>query len=187
MFKVKVHPRGNAATFETMELAQAWINQEVDRKSFGKPHRFITSNNLGDEDISKAISSTSEENEFGEVIITYEFAPEYTIEIIDITEEHGKETRRRERIILGKQVAALCSDVYDYVTGLNVGRSLSAEQVTEMENTFAPIIAHLNSKRPWSAWPLVKEITVDGVLLDEITLQDIKDLFLKSGLPNFNI
>ena len=106
----------HSSKHETMEILNAFNDSiEAKKRPWGmKPHRFVTSQNLGDEDITKAISSVSEENDFGDVIITYEFAAEYTIEIIDITAEHEDEmailNRKREYPPIDEIVEALIED-----------------------------------------------------------------------------
>lgn len=103
----------NAATFETEELANAWLSQEIANCSFGKPERWVTEDK---EDVSNALESREVILREAEaliidpdtnkvilssdpvVIIEYRLAATYTVEIVDVTAQVEQERVNQEAL-----------------------------------------------------------------------------------------
>jgi hypothetical protein len=82
----------------------------------------------------------------------------------------------------GKAARKVCEDVIDLIAGFNLERSLTTEQITQMQSTFADANALLKNNQPWGAKAAIEAITPDGTLVT----QEMKDAalaeFAESGL-----
>lgn len=99
----------------------------------------------------------------------------YVVEWIDITEEWNKHKAIEEKIELGKRARAACESVLDLISGLNLDRALTVEQITLMQSTFGNIEKALQSNRPSLAKALITQVEADGV----IVTQEMKDMSLE--------
>jgi hypothetical protein len=97
------------------------------------------------------------------------------VEWIDITEEVNKQKAIDAKIALGQKARLTCDKVLDLISGYNLDRELSAEQITSMQSSFAPIELALRSGRPSLAKYHIANVVVDGVLVS----QEMKDLALE--------
>jgi hypothetical protein len=79
------------------------------------------------------------------------------------------------KIAIGKLARNACQSVLDLISGYNIDRELSAEQVTAMQVGFSDIEKALQSNRPSSAKQLISQVTVDGV----VVTQEMKDIALE--------
>ena len=105
---------------------------------------------------------------------TYEIVPsEYQVEILDVTAEHEEKARIDNLIKQGEQAKLACDRVMSLISGYNLTRNLTAEQITEMSTLFAPIIQCLMISRPSSAKALIGQVVPDGVLVTEQIKTDI--------------
>jgi hypothetical protein len=112
MFKVKVQNEINGmsygATFGTQAFAQAWIDKQVKKCSWGKPERWIKTDELTPELVARVKDTKVEEE------ISYSLVPDdYTIEIIDeetdqaFKDQMNKRRRAEEMPTLQEKVDAL--------------------------------------------------------------------------------
>lgn len=104
----------NSATFDSQELADQWLAQEIANCSFGKPECWVTEDK---EDVSNALESREvilreaeaaiidpETNEViseardAVVIIEYRLAATYTVETVDITAQVEQERVNQEAL-----------------------------------------------------------------------------------------
>jgi hypothetical protein len=99
----------------------------------------------------------------------------YWVEWIDITEEVNKQKAIEAKIALGQKARLTCDKVLDLISGYNLDRELSVEQITSMQTAFAPIELALRSGRPSLAKYHIANVAVDGVLVS----QEMKDLALE--------
>jgi hypothetical protein len=99
----------------------------------------------------------------------------YWVEWIDITEEVNKQKAIDAKIALGQKARLTCDKVLDLISGYNLDRELSVEQITSMQTAFAPIELALRSGRPSLAKYHIANVAVDGVLVS----QEMKDLALE--------
>lgn len=97
------------------------------------------------------------------------------VEWIDITEEVNKQKAIDTKIALGQKARLTCDKVLDLISGYNLDRELSVEQITSMQSSFAPIELALRSGRPSLAKYHIANVAVDGVLVS----QEMKDLALE--------
>ena len=97
------------------------------------------------------------------------------VEWIDITEEVNKQKAIEAKIALGQKARLTCDKVLDLISGYNLDRELSVEQITSMQSSFAPIELALRSGRPSLAKYHISNVSVDGVLVS----QEMKDLALE--------
>lgn len=74
----------------------------------------------------------------------------------------------------GKKARQACTNCLDIIAGYNLEQELTAEQITEMQTTFAPIQSALMTARPTTAKALITALVPDGVLVT----QELKDLVL---------
>ena len=135
MIEVKIFKNNiqtNGAKFETQELADAWLNQEMAKNSFGKNERWVKEN---EEDISQALETREVQNIQGSYT-EYKLAAEYTIEQVDVTAQVNQENLLQE----GRKRQELGAEVIAKVYSINEAKNISAE-------TFAALIADSNIER----------------------------------------
>lgn len=91
----------------------------------------------------------------------------------DITEEHNKKILMLDKMEKGRLARAVCDQVLDLIAGFNLDNNLSAEDITEMQQTFGNIELALRSARPTTAKALIS-----AVIPSELVSQEMKDLCL---------
>jgi len=74
---------------------------------------------------------------------------------------------KESKIELGKKARAVCTNCLDLIAGHNLELNLSAEQITQMQTTFANIQSALMTNRPSTAKFLISNLTPDGVIITE--------------------
>jgi hypothetical protein len=99
---------------------------------------------------------------------------DYTFTITDITEELALEKIKQDRIEAGEKARKACQAVLDLVSGYNLDRELTIEQITQMQQTFSTAEAALRAGRPTFAKSFITAIEADEVLVT----QEMKDLCL---------
>lgn len=80
-----------------------------------------------------------------------------------------------DKIAKGHKARAVCEQVLDLISGYNLERNLTIEQITQMQQVFSNIEFALRSGRPTMAKGLIQSMSVDGT----IVTQDMKDSSLK--------
>lgn len=168
MFKINILNvtsglKTHGARFETLELAQEWINKFTNHPAFpwGKPEHQI---------------EILDENGQSFDPPQYQTVPsEFEVEIIDITAEVEAEATKQAKIAAGKAAREACQRVLDLVAGYNLDRELTIEQITQMQSTFANAEASLRAGRPTYAKQFIAAIQADEVLVT----QEMKDLCLE--------
>jgi CRISPR/Cas system Type II protein with McrA/HNH and RuvC-like nuclease domain len=181
MFKVSITNSSKnlswGGSFETELEAQEWLQKQI-----GKPNRLpertvSIDSEYEQEDVLEVIEENvlvgqdEEGNDIYELQQTQvRLKAQFTSEIIDITAQYEAEQAKQARLLAGKQAREACQAVLDYVTGYNIDRNLSAEQVTQMQSTFGAILSLLQANRPNSAKALISAIVVD-----EVVPQELKD------------
>lgn len=148
-------------TYASLELAQSEIARHTAEHNWGIPEHTITV-----EDVPAVLDET------GAVItpaITHEeiVPSEFAVQIIDLTAELQAEAERQAKIEAGKKAREVCQKVLDYVSGENLGKELTLEQITDMQVIFSDIEKALRSARPTLAKNLIAGIEPDGVLVSE--------------------
>src|SRR5690606_15294603 len=88
----------HSAKFETIEQANAWIEEQKALRSWGKPERWVAEDQLVSEgeNIDNSIAMMIEPTSFGDVKL-YKFAAEYTIEVVDVTAEVAAQKKVSDR------------------------------------------------------------------------------------------
>lgn len=126
--------------------------------------------------------SPPELNEAGEVIVEaiYETIPSaYLVEIEDVTEEFGKAQIRNERIARGHKARQVCEACLDLIAGINLERSLTGEQISQMQNSFGQIQMALLTSRPSAAKAAITALQPDGVLITEEMKESVLELLVE--------
>jgi hypothetical protein len=169
-----VNGRQFGAQFETQELAQAWIDQQVAKNSWGKPDRWLQETDGTHSDVRVVESDEGNYNE-------YFFPCDYEISIVDISEEYD----RKQRLANLKKDAAknikdieFGLDLIGYVGKLNEDKNLTHEQKNSMKSNsyIKNIMFMLQAGRIGYAKSLVELYQPDGVLLTEQDRQGILQL-----------
>lgn len=91
----------------------------------------------------------------------------YIVEWIDLTEEWNKKLSIEAKIAIGKKAKDACENVLDLISGYNLNRSLTVEQISVMQTNFASIEKALQSGRPSLAKAYISQVIADGVLVTE--------------------
>lgn len=109
---------------------------------------------------------------------------EYSIVILDLDTDvdYQKALALKAKAELGKRARQCCDEVWDSITGYNMSRGLTSEQIDTMEATFSVIAAALQAKRFDKAKTLIQAITPDGVLVTTQMITDILSVYTKYGL-----
>lgn len=101
---------------------------------------------------------------------------EYTAEIQDISAQYNAEQDKINKIKAGAAARQACQNVLDFIAGENLARSLTSEQITSMQSTFANIQASLQASRPSLAKSLIQAVSVDGVIVTQALKDGCLDL-----------
>jgi hypothetical protein len=80
---------------------------------------------------------------------------------------------KAERIAQGRADRAKCEMALDLVAGYNRQRSLSIEQITQMQSMFAQAEALLRANRPDFAAQVISAIEPDGVIITQEMKDDV--------------
>lgn len=91
----------------------------------------------------------------------------YIVEWIDLTEEWNKKLAIEAKIAIGKKAKEACENVLDLISGYNLNRELTVEQISVMQTNFASIEKALQSGRPSLAKAYISQVITDGVLVTE--------------------
>ena len=91
----------------------------------------------------------------------------YIVEWIDLTEEWNKKLAIEAKIAIGKKAKEACENVLDLISGYNLNRQLTVEQISVMQTNFSSIEKALQSGRPSLAKAYISQVIADGVLVTE--------------------
>lgn len=91
-----------------------------------------------------------------------------------VASKQQAEASKQAKLQAGKKAREACLKCLDIIAGYNLEQELTAEQITEMQTTFAPIQTALMTSRPSTAKALITALTPDGILVS----QELKDLVL---------
>lgn len=116
----------HSAKFETIEQANAWIEEQKALRSWGKPERWVAESQIEaeGENIDNSLEMMIEPTEFGEIKL-YKFAAEYTVEVVDITAE----TLAAKKLSDRAKKRAFGEALIDKISTINDSKNLSVEQV----------------------------------------------------------
>lgn len=84
--------------------------------------------------------------------------------------------RKKDLLDAGAKARVACVSCLDLIAGFNLSRSLTAEQITQMQSTFSQIQMALMTSRPSTAKFLINAIEVDGILLTTQMKSDVLEL-----------
>lgn len=180
--------------FSERSEVDSWIQTCEMHQSWGKTDRWVKDINLTPEEIllsedSREIEISPEvlsvegqeelyDEETGEIIqerieavsgspavveIEYFFSKSYTIQIEDLTIQAQTEAK----VVAGKAAREACQLVLDFISGTNLDKELTIQQITQMQQTYANAEAALRAARPTLAKSLISAIEPDGVLVTE--------------------
>lgn len=107
---------------------------------------------------------------------------QYEQENSTLVEKYSKENALKDKIKLGAMARKICIEVLDYIAGLNLIKSLTKEQIDQMEVIFSDIHTALKNNRPDTARTLIENITPDGVLLTNEEKDSILYIYELNGL-----
>lgn len=160
---------GYEASFNSYEDLISWKDARIADNTWGKPEREIIefSESYDEADV---ISTRSEE--VGEGVINYvTLRAEYDIIEEDITDIWNYEQSFLAAIANGERAEKACRQVKQYVTGYNMSRAMTAEQISSFIETFGTIQLALDNNRPNTTRTLIEAVVVDGT----IVTQELKD------------
>jgi hypothetical protein len=86
----------------------------------------------------------------------------------------NQENIKMQKLEAGKKAREACVRCLDIIAGHNLEQELTAQQITEMQTTFAPIQSALMTSRPTTAKALIQNLVPDNILVS----QELKDLVL---------
>lgn len=92
---------------------------------------------------------------------------EFEVMMEDISTEYAEAEARRLKVEAGRKAREACQDVLDFIAGANLEKSLTIEQITQMQQTFANAEAALRAGRPTLAKSLISAISPDGIIVTE--------------------
>jgi hypothetical protein len=144
--------------FESEASALAWFQPFIDKGIYGQKHI-----------PSQVIPAVLDEQ--GNVIspehVTEEIPSAFVIEFEDVTAQEAAEKSKIEKIEAGQKAREACTNVLDLISGSNLGKSLTLEQITDMQAIFGTIEKALQSGRPTLAKGLISAVEPDGILVTE--------------------
>lgn len=115
----------HSAKFETLEQANAWIEEQKILKSWGKPERWVLES---EEDVSHALDFKEVISDKGEVLTMYKLPSEFEVVEEDITIELAK----NQLIADGLARQSLGSQIIAKVYSINESKGLSAQDFSTM-------------------------------------------------------
>jgi len=201
MFEIKIvdiksNQQTHGALFATEQEVQDWISLVKTKVPcpWGNLERLIVKSQATEQEILDAIQTIpevieqvespiydEEGNQTGTELIDVVVSPEmiklpqdFTVEIIDITEEYAAEQEMQQLIAQGEANEKKCRKALAYIGGYNEARNLDAAQTNIMQATFGTVFQMLLANRPNTARQLISEIEVDGTLIT----QQLKDVVL---------
>lgn len=183
MIKINIKKQNiitNSATFSTQEEVDAWLASCEAKESFGKPehtieltprsviyHEEIPAVIENEVEISPAIPAWIETIE-----ATYETIPsEYSVEIVDITEETNEKIRLETQIAKGNRSKMVCDRALDLIRGYN--SQLSDVQILTMMESFRTLNELLINGWSTKATDYVFNIVPDEVLITTQMKNDV--------------
>lgn len=175
----------HAGFFDTIEEANAWIaKQEAMERPWGFPKagEYL--------ELPARTQEYTEEDRVEEVspgvfetVHYYVLPDQITIEGPTDNSAAIEEEKERQRLIsLGENDEKCCIEVLRYIGGANRDRTLTAEQISEMQTLFSTIEAYLRASRPDSAKALIVGLVPDEVLVTTVIKRDILAIFTKYGI-----
>ncbi len=173
MFEVNIKNMNGEIThtmrLESLEKANEWINEvELDALPWGYfKIRDILKSEATEYDLTLVTEEYEHLNSLGETEIRVKTSKDYTHETLDISSEVALEELRRARLCLGEDIRSLTNRIMNMIIGFNSERSLTKEQLDDMEVSFAPILSKLLVFRPDTAKDLIELISPDGILVTE--------------------
>lgn len=96
--------------------------------------------------------------------------------------EQVKLTEAKTRKDAGALARNACDEVLNLIAGINLERTLTAEQIDTMQATFASTFGMLSAGRPWTAKLLLIDITPDGTIVTEDMKTAILEEFARHGI-----
>jgi hypothetical protein len=107
---------------------------------------------------------------------------DHTYAITDVTMRETIKEKIEPAIFLGKQRKACCEDILNFVTGYNIERKLTTEQVNTMQEQFGDALMALASNRVDIAKVLIQNGTPDGVITTEELKEGCLQIFEQYGV-----
>ena len=95
----------------------------------------------------------------------------------DFVPKRDKQSARKVKKERGLAAKVACEEVLHLIAGYNMDRSLTKEQIDQLETDFADVKAKLEAGRPWTARYLVEGMTPDEVLVTTAMKNDILEEF----------
>lgn len=96
--------------------------------------------------------------------------------IAQVEAQQATEAQKQARIASGAADRAKCQNALDLIAGYNRERTLSFEQITQLQQTFAQAESLLRSSRPDFAKQVITALVPDGVLVTQEMKQDVLSL-----------
>lgn len=104
----------------------------------------------------------------------FKYPEGYVAEWIDLTDEWNQKLAIEAKIAIGQKAKQACENVLALISGYNLNRELNFEQISAMQENFAPIEKALQSGRPSLAKAYITQVVADGVFVT----QEMKDMAL---------
>ena len=96
--------------------------------------------------------------------------------IVPTTEKYARAAELKRKRELGRLDRQKCEAALDVIAGYNRERTLTIEQITEMQTTFAQAESLLKANRPDFARQVISSIVADGVLVTQEMKDDVLSL-----------
>lgn len=93
-----------------------------------------------------------------------------------VQQEQEAEAAKQAKISAGKAARQACENVLDLISGYNLDRELSMEQITQMQQMFSSIEQALRAGRPSLAKQAISALQPDEVLVTQEMKQAALDL-----------
>jgi hypothetical protein len=96
--------------------------------------------------------------------------------IPSVEAEQAAQAQKQARIASGAADRAKCQNALDLIAGYNRERTLSFEQITQLQQTFAQAESLLRASRPDFAKQVITALVPDGILVTQEMKQDVLSL-----------
>lgn len=168
--------------FASEEAALQWFQPFIDSGVYGKKYQAAVYKDVQVE-LSPAVLDaqgneiTPAQFETQTILVSPEVTAEFSMEFSpDVISE---EQARAAKIEAGKKAREACQKVLDLISGYNLERELTLEQISQLQGLMQQPEMALRAGRPTMAKLLIAQVNPDGVLVTEEMQQAALDLLIE--------
>jgi len=99
----------------------------------------------------------------------------------EVAETTAKKEQQEARKAQGRLIRETANELLDTITGFNLERELTVEQLNFMEGIYAPILQAISIGRIFKAKPLIEAIEVNDLFITQEMKDEILQVYVDAG------